>query len=257
MRAIPYLALLTAGALLMIGCSGPAESVRAEPAGGQSPSIAASTKDRVSLASTCLDLFGEGSNSLANESAQFLVDVESLDADTAKTANSFNTRLGEAAATAKPELAEPLEALQVIFQDFAQAWEDSGDWSLDTKSYAAAKDTVVRICGPEMDALEATQKLAAPTPSSEISDEESFLKSVRAAHPAMKSSDTNTLVDVARNFCLIYDTGAANGKESTAISTVNELITAAAGIDYTLEELKSIHHFAVTTFCTQHMDKLS
>lgn len=161
MRATPsFFSLLTAAALLMTGCGGPAEPTRADQAVSPLPSSTASREDTVPLITSCMSLFG--SNSLAKESLDFLIAVESIDPQTAKTASSFASQFEEVAKTAKPELAKPLQVMQAVFEDFVQASEDSGNWSLG-ESYAAAKDEIVEICSPELTAAEATESGSSPT----------------------------------------------------------------------------------------------
>lgn len=251
MKVLPF-SLLTAAALIMTGCGAPAETAKQAVSPSPSPSRSAATlkKDTVPLLTTCMSLFGEGSSSLANDSANFLVEVESIDADTAEEADSFAARFAEVAATAKPELAEPLHEMQVLFEDFVQAYEDSGSWSVGD-SYAAAKDTVVDVCRPELDAADKAVSGAAPA----VTDDEKFLKALRAAHPAMKSTDRANQLEIAKTFCDVYDKGVENGKLSEAITLSDTLVTAPAGIKFTLEELKSIRKLGVSTFCPQHLDK--
>ncbi|MFJ5696162.1 hypothetical protein ACIP9X_20280 [Arthrobacter sp. NPDC093125] len=261
MRATLASALLTATALLITGCGGPGEPAAAEPS-----VTAAASEEKASLDDTCMELFGY--TTLAVDSAKFLSEVSALNADTAKQASSIGTRLGAVAATAQPELAEPLQIMQTEFQDFAQAWEDSGEWILNLEAYRPAKDEVSAICTPRINALASgaatptpdpalTAEEATPAPAPSLTAEEKFLAGVRAEHPAMKSTDTANMVTVAKNFCLIYDTATANGKADLAPPTVKDMITAAAGIEYTLAELHTIHETGVTIFCPQHTDKLA
>lgn len=203
------------------------------------------------LLTTCMSLFGEGSSSLATESLVFLRDVESIDADTAETADAYATRFAEVAETAKPELAEPLHEMRILFEDFVQAHEDSGSWSVGD-SFAAAKDKVVETCTPELDAADKAVSGAAPA----VTDDEKFLNALRSAHPAMKSTDTVNQLEVAKIFCDVYDTGVEKGTEKEAAIASDGLVTAPAGIEYTHEELKSIRKLGVTTFCPQHLDKV-
>lgn len=250
LRAPLASAMLIASALLITGCGGPGSPAAPEPS-AKLTKLAGDTGKRVSLDDTCLELFGH--TTLAVDSAKFLIDVSSLDADTAKQADSFDAKLGDVAAAAQPELAKPLQDMQVVFQDFSQAWADSGSWELDTSSYGAAKDKVSSICTLRINALASS---ATPTPAAALTDEEKFLASVRAVHPSMKSTDAANRVALAKSFCTIYDTATANGKADMAPSTVNMLITKAAGIEYTLQELQTIHKTGVTVFCPQHTDKL-
>lgn len=255
LKAIHSYALLAATAFMLNGCSG--LSGPPKPVAVQSSSVSASSQSTVSKATTCLTLFGKDSNHLATDSVQFLVDVESLNAETAKTAKSFGTRLGEVAAMAEPELAAPLQVMKATFEGFNQAWLDSSGWELDTKSFTAAKDTIAKICGVELDALDGVQPTSqASTPPSLPVDEETFLASVQAAHPAMRSSDTARMISVGRNFCSIHAKGVENGQESATTKLVQDLITASAGIEYTFEELQTIHRAAVRTFCPEHIDKI-
>lgn len=251
MRAILTFSLLTAAALLMTGCGGPTEPTTAKPAVSPPPSVVALKKDTVPLLTTCMSLFGPGSDSLAKDSIDFLAEVESIDANTAKTAGSFATRFAEVTETAKPELAEPLHEMQILFEDFVQAWEDSGSWSVGD-SFAAAKDAVVNTCRPELDAADEAASGAAPA----VTDDEKYLKALRTAHPAMKSTDTANQLEIAKTFCDLYDTGVEKGTEKEAAIASDAMVTAPAGIRFTHEELKSIRKLGVTTFCPQHLDKV-
>lgn len=252
MNALPF-SLLTATALILTGCGAPAETAKqALPSSpSQSPSASTLNKDTVPLLTTCLSLFGEGTSSLANESIGFLKEVKSIDAKTARKADSFATRFAEVAETAKPELAEPLHEMQILFEDFVQAWKDSGSWSVGD-SYAAAKAAVVDVCTPELDAADEPAPSAAPA----VTDDEKFLKALRTAHPAMKSTDTANQLEIAKIFCDVYDKGVQNGKVAEAAAASDALVTAPAGIKFTLEELKSIRKLGVSTFCPQHLDKV-
>lgn len=252
LRASLTSVLLVGSALLMAGCGGQGSSAPAEPSAAGTKPVGDTVK-KVSLDDTCMELFGH--TSLAMDSAKFLADVESLDADTAKQADSFDAKLGDVAAKAQPELAEPLRVMQVVFQDFSQAWADRGNWHLDER-YGAAKKEISAVCTPRIEAL-ASSASATPTPASASKPEEMFVAYVRSAHPSMKSTDDANMVSVAKNFCMIYDTATANGKADQAPSTVKALITAAAGITYTLPELQTIHTTGVKVFCPQHIDKLS
>lgn len=182
------------------------------------------------------------------------MEVDSLNDENAALARSFGTRIGEVAAEAKPDLAAPLNTIRMVFEDFAQAWDDSGSWTLDAQEYKAAKDQVVEICTKELGAAKMGQAETSPTAA--LTAEEAYLKALRAAHPTMKATDTDGMVSVAKNFCLIYDKGAANGTESLAAKTVQQLISGAAGIEYTLEELQSMHKLGVNAFCPQHVGKI-
>lgn len=253
MRAPLASALLTAAALLITGCGGPGEPAEAQPS-AKLTKLAGDSENKVSLDDTCMELFGH--TTLAMDSAKFLVDVSSLTADTAKQADSFDAKLAEVAATAQPELAEPLDDMRVVFQDFSQAWADRGNWQLDTESFGAAKNEISAICTPRINALASGPATATPTPAPALTDEEKFLADVKAAHPSMKSTDTANRVALAKSFCTIYDTATANGKADMAPSTVNMLITKAAGIEYTVQELQTIHTTGVAVFCPQHTDKL-
>lgn len=252
MKALPF-SLLTAAALILTGCGAPAETTKQAMSPSPSPSASAATlkKNTVPLLTTCMSLFGEGYSSLANNSIGFLTEVKSVDADSAQKADSFATRFAEVAETAKPELAEPLHEMQVLFEDFIQAWEDSGSWSVGD-SYAAAKDTVVGICMPELDAADKAVSGTAPA----ATDDEKFLKALRSAHPAMKSPDTANQLEIAKTFCDVYDKGVENGKVAEAAAASDALVTAPAGIKFTHEELKSIRKLGVSTFCPQHLAKV-
>lgn len=239
MKATLASALLTATALLITGCGGPGETVAAEPS-AELAETAAANDEKVSLDDTCMELFGY--TTLGVDSVKFLIDVSALNADTAKQASSIGTKLGNFAATAQPELAEPLQVMQAEFQGFAQAWEDSGEWVLNLETYGPAKDEVSAICTPRINALASreatptpaparTAEDATPTPAPALTAEEKFLSGIRAEYPAMKSTDTANMVSVAKNFCLIYDTATANGKAGQAPPTVDAMITAAAGIE--------------------------
>lgn len=167
------------------------------------------------------------------------------------------TRLGEVAATAQPELAEPVSVMQSLLEDYVRAHEESGDWSTG-ESYATAKNAIGDVCTPVITAYDAARSTSAPPAIARVlTDNEKFLEALRAAHPAMKSTDTANMVIVAENFCTIYDTATANGKADLAPSAVAALITAAEGIEYTLAELHTIHRIGVTVFCPQHTDKLT
>lgn len=250
MKALPF-SLLTAAALILTGCGAPTETAEQAVSLSPSPSAATPKKDAVPLLTTCMSLFGEGSSSLANESIVFLRDVESIDADTAKTAGMYATRFAEVAETAKPELAEPLHEMQTLFEDFVQAWEDSGSWSVGD-SFAAAKDAVVETCTPELDAADKAVSGAAPA----VTDDEKFLEALRTAHPVMKSTDTANQLEIAKTFCDVYDKGVENGKVPEAAIASDALVTAPAGIEFTHEELKSIRKLGVSIFCPQHLDKV-
>jgi hypothetical protein len=239
-------ALLTATALLIAGCSGPGEPAATQPS-AEATKPAGAEEKKVSLDDTCLELFGH--TTLAVDTITFLTDVSSLDADTARQADSFDAKLGEVAATAQPELAEPLQDMQVVFQDFSQAWEDRGNWELDTASYGAAKGEISRICTPRIHALASGPASATPA----LTDDERFLEALRTAHPAMKSTDTANQLEVAKIFCDLYGTAVAKGTQKEAAIASDGLVTAPAGIEYTHEELKSIRKIGVTTFCPQHL----
>jgi hypothetical protein len=254
LKATHSFSLLIAAVLLLTGCNG--ASTSAKPAAPQSPSITPANESKVPLATTCSALFGEVSDGLATDSARFLVDVEALNEQTAKTAKSFGTRFGRVAAEAKPELAAPLQVIEGIFLDFNQAWVDSGRWEFDPASYNAAKDTIVRICTPEVEALEGSAPKTTPTAPPVTTDEDTFLTAVQSAHPNMKSTDPAKMVSVAKNFCTIYTKGAESGQEGASSKVAQDLITAAAGIEYTQEELQTIHRAGVETFCPQHLEKL-
>lgn len=247
LKTLP-LSLLAVSVLLVTACGGPAEQT-AEPSSSPSRSAAASSnKAAVPLLTTCMSLFGEGTISLAIESAQFLADVESIDADTAKTAGAFAARFRDVAETAKPELAEPLNEMQDHFEDFVKAWKNSGTWSVG-ESFAAAKSTVVDTCRAELDAADKAVSGAAPA----VTDDEKFLAALQAAHPSMESTDTVNQLTVARIFCDLYDTAVSKGTEKEAAIASEGLVTAPAGIEYTHEELKSIRKIGVATFCPQHL----
>lgn len=200
------------------------------------------------LLTTCMSLFGEGAGSLATESIQFLSDVESIDTETAKTAGEFATRFRDVTETAKPELAEPLYEMQVLFEDFVKAWETSGDWSVGD-SFAAAKDKVVETCTPELDAADKAVSGAVPV----LTDDEKFLAALQEAHPSMKSTDTSGQLTIGKSFCDVFDNGVASGKVNEAVSLSDDLVTLPSGIAFTHEELKSIRRIGVTTFCPQHL----
>lgn len=247
LKTLP-LSLLAVTALLVTGCGGPAEQA-AEPPASPSNSVTASiSKAKVPLLTTCMSLFGEGTSSLAVESLKFLSDVESINADTAKTAGEFAARYQDVVETAKPELAEPLIEMQDHFEDFVKAWENSGDWSVGA-SFEAAKETVVETCTPELDAADKAVSGVVPA----LTDDEKFLTALQAAHPSMKSKDTSNQLAIAKSFCDVYDNGVANGKVNAAVSVSEDLVTLPAGIKFTHEELKSIRKIGVTTFCPQHL----
>lgn len=256
MRA-PLVSALLTGALLITGCGGPAEQTAEPSASAPRSATASSSKATVPLLTSCLSLFGESSPSLAEEDVVFINGLEAIDAENAETAGTIATRLGKVAATAQPELAEPVIMMQALLEDYVRAHEESDDWSTG-ESYGTAKNAIGDICTPVITAADTAQ--STPVPSAiarELTDDEKFLEALRAAHPAMKSTDTARMVGVAKNFCLIYDTATANGKADLAPSAVTSLITAAAGIEYTLAELHTIHKAGVTVFCPQHTDKLS
>lgn len=247
MKALPF-SLLAVSVLLVTGCGGPAEQA-AEPSPSPSKSAtASSSKAAVPLITTCMSLFGDATGSLAVESLNFLSDVESIDADTAKTAGEFAARYQDVVETAKPELAEPLTEMQDHFENFVKAWETSGDWSVGD-SFAAAKDKVVETCTPELDAADKAVSGAVPA----LTDDEKFLAALQAAHPSMKSTDTSGQLTIGKSFCDVFDNGVANGKVNEAVSLSEDLVTLPSGIAFTHEELQSIRRIGVTTFCPQHL----
>lgn len=248
LNALP-ISLLVVTALLMTGCGEPAKQATAEPAMSPSQAAAASNKATVPLLTTCLSLFGEGTG-LAKETLLFINGLESLDADNAQKAGTLASRLGEVADTAKPELAQPVGVMQTILEDYVRAYEDSGSWSTGQR-YPDAKNAISEVCTPEINAA-AQSNTAAPA----LTDDEKFLQALRSAHPAMKSTDTENQLEIANTFCDVYDKGVENGKLSGAITLSDNLVTAPAGIKFTLEELKSIRKLGVSTFCPQHLDKL-
>lgn len=204
-------------------------------------------KVEVPVLDSCLALFGSGK--VALDAEEFLSNVKSLDAETAREASILDARLGEVALTAEPELADPIEDMQVIFQDFVQGWEDSSEWSLDTEGYDAVVDQIKPICTAELGAATAAKSEPAETLTEEEQTEQAFLKSVRTAHPNLENFDDADLVTTAQNFCLIYSKPGGD-------PVVDELITKAAGLKYSLRELESINYAGVNALCPEHADKL-
>jgi hypothetical protein len=119
---------------------------------------------KVPLVDTCLALFG--SNQVAIDAQEFLSNVKSLDAETAREASLIHGRLEEVALTARPELVDPIRDLQVIFQDFIQGWEDSSDWSLDTEGFDAVVAEIGPLCSAELEAADESKPTSAPRETS-------------------------------------------------------------------------------------------
>ncbi|WP_159803310.1 hypothetical protein [Arthrobacter zhaoguopingii] len=254
MKASRSICLIVAAALLLAGCGGqaeqaaPAPTETSETAASATPSAEAtfeSDEATVSLLDSCLSLFG--TSAVAKDAEEFLLNVESLDADTASEAGVLAARLGEVGARAEPELAKPISELEGIFDEFTQAWDDRGRFQLDNGTYESATAGIKTTCTRELDA----EPAAEPTPelTEEQLAEQAFLSRVRSVHPNLENFPDADVVAAARNFCLVYSKPGGD-------PVVDQLITGAAGAKYTLEELHSINQFGVTAFCPEHIPLL-
>ncbi|RJT96591.1 hypothetical protein D6T65_15775 [Arthrobacter frigidicola] len=72
---------------------------------------------------------------LVVEASVFLTESEDRSGKTADKASEIFTALGEVAATAEDELVEPLETMQVPFQDFIQTMEGDETWVFDDEAF--------------------------------------------------------------------------------------------------------------------------
>lgn len=265
-------ATLTVAVLALTGCSGGDSDAAAEPA-------PETTKAVFSAEQTCNQLFDKGDEGRMFGAVAFLQNLPDPVTEKDQTkARTFVTELEFVAGTANDEMKPLIIDMAKTLDGFASAKGDRVHVNVD--SFKSAGSKLIDLCptqaeayGDEKSKKEAAVKAdadadaaakakaaagaepkSAPTLSAmATANEDRFVKEVRAAHPAMKSTDTKNMVDVAKNFCLIYDKGVENGQKVLAASTVQRMIAAAAGIEYTRAELQSIHDIGVRAFCPQHI----
>jgi hypothetical protein len=160
---MPAYALFAAPVLALSGCSTPAES--AESPASASPSAEAVSepaptktyeRSTVPLEDSCVELF-KTDGGLVVEASVFLTESEDRSGKTANKASEIFTALGEVAATAEDELVEPLETMQVPFQNFVQTLEGDETWVFDGEAFTEAGHETIAICDaflPETAAVE-------------------------------------------------------------------------------------------------------
>lgn len=278
-------ATLTVAVLALTGCSGGGSDAAAEPA-------PETTKAIFSADQTCNQLFDKGDEGRMFGAVAFLQNLPDPVTEKDQTkARTFVTELEFVAGTANDEMKPLIIDMAKTLDGFASAKGDRVHVNVDSFKSAGSKlidfcPTQAEAYGDEKSKKEAAAKAkakakadadaaakakaeadaaakakaaadaepkSAPTLSAmATANEDRFVKEVGAAHPAMKSTDTKNMVDVAKNFCLIYDKGVENGQKVLAASTVQRMIAAAAGIEYTRAELQSIHDIGVRAFCPQH-----
>lgn len=79
--------------------------------------------------------------------------------------------------------------------------------------------------------------------------EEVFLSQVRESHPNLEYTEGDSMIEIAKSFCVMFD----NGAES---SEINDFILIGAGVAYSLTELLSIYGAGVAAFCPEHVEKI-
>ncbi|WP_159803305.1 hypothetical protein [Arthrobacter zhaoguopingii] len=108
------------------------------------------------LEDSCVELF-KIDGGLVVEASVFLTESEDRSGKTADKASEIFTALGEVAATAEDKLVEPLETMQVPFQNFIQTLEGDETWVFDDEAFTDAGHETIAICDaflPETTAVE-------------------------------------------------------------------------------------------------------
>lgn len=254
-------AAITVAVLALTGCNGGRPEASAEPAPETTRAVFPADQ-------TCNQLFDKGDEGRMFGAVAFLQNLPDPVTENDQTkAKVLVADLEYVADTANDEMKPLIIDMAKTLDGFASA--EGAEVHVNVDSFKSAGSKLIDLCPTQAEAYgdEKLKKEAAVKAKADAeaaaeakaaanaaaTSEDAFVKEVRAAHPAMKSTDTKNMVDVAKNFCLIYDKGVENGQKVLADSTVQRMIAAAAGIEYTRAELQSIHDIGVRAFCPQHI----
>lgn len=171
MKYTSSLALLVAGALLLVGCGGATESTTEAPATVvPSPAVktskpaaqAAQAKSSVaSLEKSCDDLFGNRWDNLVLRASQFLNEVEDMTEEDATEAKKLSRQLKQVMNNAEDELATPLRLVHEPIDSYVVAYDQGRGWTFDAVPFQEGGNEVIDICTPLLGNIETAQDAAA------------------------------------------------------------------------------------------------
>lgn len=134
------LSTLLISVLLLTGCSA-----------DDDPADAGSTAQPVAEEldtpqNTCRALFNEDEGSLHKTVTSWLLNVSSLDKNTATEAEELSGKLAAVASTAEEELATPITRMRAPLDEFVHAWDINGSWSFDGAKHKTAFEETIDVC---------------------------------------------------------------------------------------------------------------
>ncbi|MHA7209562.1 hypothetical protein [Arthrobacter sp. MDT1-65] len=244
--------------ILLAGCAAP--EAETEPAteattGSASASLSA-TEDaepagQVSTATTCSQLDGINKKGVLHRAVDFVNQLEDIDPDTITTAKDIKADIELVSSKADREFKPLLRTLASPMTEMIKITASGGaTFNFDSTDFNDAALELANTCVILLESAVVATEPPAPALTEGEQAEQVYLADVRAAQPDLIRFTDDDLITTARNFCLVYSKPGGD-------PVVDQMITAAAGAKYTLEELQSMNSAGVTALCPEYVALLN